>query len=538
MSNRDWLSLAEIARLWSAECGESAEELERDLATWFSEFVARAPTRRLVSSNRDGDTTNRLMGMLGGRHLERQTLEAYCEERGRPKPRFWFSGPVEAPQREAPQGAAPCRAELAAREPEAGAPRSGAEPPSAGPARDPELESFQTQIADMSERLKAPGVEYASLEQASAPRQAATAPQSGPAAAPMGQNERALIERAEAASAKARQLKMQLEAAEQRITDLTGSAASHPAGSTAESEGSDPASTPSPAEPRRQPKASVPSERPVAAGYRDSSATVKLLLQGTRRKGRGRTMLVTGLAVPMAALVLWGGLQVIQLASNEPIPPPTFGSPAGQAPAVVVSETDGPGAEQRDIGGDDPGRPGEPWSAGETKPTVAELTAARHRLEAAMESAAAEAGPSRKELILAIEIARAQAALYQQDLDAARERLARSEAEAQTANARADLLTKELIDTRQRHLAAAEIAVADDNNARRQLARDALAASKRADSLERDLDAARRRISGLQAQLGAARSETATLTQQLAQLRKEHAALLEIFRAQTRQGSR
>ncbi|MDX1575123.1 MAG: hypothetical protein R3285_02950, partial [Kiloniellales bacterium] len=71
MSSRDWLSLAEIARLWSAECGESAEDLERDLDAWFSEYVAREPSQQLVASGHNGDNTNRLMGMLGGRYLER-----------------------------------------------------------------------------------------------------------------------------------------------------------------------------------------------------------------------------------------------------------------------------------------------------------------------------------------------------------------------------------------------------------------------------------------------------------------------------------
>jgi hypothetical protein len=82
-----------------------------------------------------------------GRHLERQTLEAYCEERGRPKPRFWFGGRVEAPQCEAPQCETPQRdatrpSKPAAGEPQAGSPQSGEKPPSVGPARDPDLESF------------------------------------------------------------------------------------------------------------------------------------------------------------------------------------------------------------------------------------------------------------------------------------------------------------------------------------------------------------------------------------------------------------
>ncbi len=552
MSNRDWLSLAEIARLWSEECGESADDLERDLDSWFTEFVAREPSQRpqrLVSPDRNpgrnGDNTNRLMGMLGGRHLERQTLEAYCEERGRPKPRFWFGGRVEAPQCEAPQCETPQRdatrpSKPAAGEPQAGSPQSGEKPPSVGPARDPDLESFQTQIADMSERLKAPGFEYSSLEQASADSQTDSASQSGDAAPSMDQYDRELIARADVASAKARELKMQLEAAEKRIANLAASAApSHAASSLGPKE----TELAPPETPRHEARASVPFERPAAAGYRDPNAAIQLLQRGTRRGGRARTILLAGLAIPVAALVLWGGVTVIQLASDQPIPPPTLPSAAEQALPDIVSQAYEPPAERPGLGGEELSRPREPWSARETKPTTAELTAARLRLENALKKAApaksgAEDGPSRKELVLAIEIARAQAALYQQDLAAALERLAQSEAETQTANARTDILTKELIDTRRRHLAAVEIADADDNSTRRQLARDVLVASDRATSLERDLSAARRRISGLKTQLGAARTETASLAKQLAQLRKEHAALLEIFRAHSHQGSR
>ncbi len=95
MSNQDWLSLTEIARLWSDETGESAEALERDLEAWFSEFVARDPSPQPGTPGRDGGTTNLLMGLLGGRLLQRETFAVYCEERGHAKPRFWFAGGAE-----------------------------------------------------------------------------------------------------------------------------------------------------------------------------------------------------------------------------------------------------------------------------------------------------------------------------------------------------------------------------------------------------------------------------------------------------------
>lgn len=91
MSEQDWLSLAEIARRWSAETGESAEALERDLAAWFAAFVERPASAAALQDNRPGQSTDRLMGLLGGRQLSRETLALFCDERGRAKPRFWFA---------------------------------------------------------------------------------------------------------------------------------------------------------------------------------------------------------------------------------------------------------------------------------------------------------------------------------------------------------------------------------------------------------------------------------------------------------------
>lgn len=97
MSNQEWLSLAEIARRWSEETGESAEALERDLQAWFSAFVDGARARSSEPPADGGDTTNLLMGWLGGRHLKRDTLARYCEERDRDRPHFWFAEDSEDP---------------------------------------------------------------------------------------------------------------------------------------------------------------------------------------------------------------------------------------------------------------------------------------------------------------------------------------------------------------------------------------------------------------------------------------------------------
>ncbi len=95
MSTQDWLSLTEIARLWSYETGESAEAIERDLNAWFLDFVERESSQEIGSPGRDGDTTNLLMGLLGGRQLQRETFATYCEEKGYAKPNFWFAGGTE-----------------------------------------------------------------------------------------------------------------------------------------------------------------------------------------------------------------------------------------------------------------------------------------------------------------------------------------------------------------------------------------------------------------------------------------------------------
>jgi cell division septation protein DedD len=59
-----------------------------------------------------------------------------------------------------------------------------------------------------------------------------------------------------------------------------------------------------------------------------------------RRKGRGRVILVAGLAVPLVALLFWGLETGIQPAGNEQIPPPaeTADPMAGSGSAEFVSQ--------------------------------------------------------------------------------------------------------------------------------------------------------------------------------------------------------
>ncbi len=94
MAIPDWLSIQEISRLWGEETGHDLSAFQKDLEEWFAEFVKEPPTSRQLAPGVTFDTiiANRLLGMLGARYLERKTFEAYCEDCGHSKPRFWFAG--------------------------------------------------------------------------------------------------------------------------------------------------------------------------------------------------------------------------------------------------------------------------------------------------------------------------------------------------------------------------------------------------------------------------------------------------------------
>ena len=111
MAKPDWLSIEEISRLWGEETGLDASAFQKDLEQWFAEFVKQTPASQALITGKTTDTTNLLMGMLGARYLERQTFEAYCEERGYPKPRFWFGGRVDESRRDKPNQSEPAETE-------------------------------------------------------------------------------------------------------------------------------------------------------------------------------------------------------------------------------------------------------------------------------------------------------------------------------------------------------------------------------------------------------------------------------------------
>lgn len=188
---------------------------------------------------------------------------------------------------------------------------------------DPEA-AFRAHVARLSKKLKPLLIESPHAGTQSVTDRTGLEAERGPPGLSAEQNQQELTEKAKAASTEARELKAQLDAAEQRIADLTAETEASRASSMARSSTPGPAS---PEPPRSEPKASPGFLRPSSVNYMDPKATSQLLRQTTaRRKRRGRVILVAGLAVPLVALLIWGAVTVIQPAGNEQIPPTTEAS--------------------------------------------------------------------------------------------------------------------------------------------------------------------------------------------------------------------
>jgi predicted nucleic acid-binding Zn-ribbon protein len=523
MAKPDWLSIEEISRLWGEETGSDPAAFKQDLEAWFAAFVKQSPGSQSPVPGKSADTTNRLMGMLGARYLERQTFEAYCEERGHPKPQFWFSGRIEESQRDA------------TRQPEATPPRRVEEPPAPGPAGDPELASFQTQIASMSERLKPPSFEFRKPGPSSAgdpPDRSSQPAPSGPSTENIHQE---LIERADAASAEARQLEAQLDAAEQRIAELGASTQASQLSSPAHSGAPDAAS---PTAQWQGATAHSPHAQQDSASYQDPSATGQRLRHGARRKGRGRAALVAGLAVSLAAvaaLVIWGTESGLIVTDNAPASSPsettewntgagsTDGATRDLAATVAPADPQDLAAAQRQIA--------RLTAAVEASSSEAarlrdELAIARQTLESVLQvpSTGADAEEQQRKLALAAaeEASNLRAALagaeqkiaaLDTQLEAARR--ATSTARAETARLRTAMLqAKGQTDAELRVLSLATTASSARIAA---LQRDLASARREIIELGGDKDAAAADATGLRASLQSAQAETEALREELDQ---------------------
>jgi len=511
MAKPDWLSIEEITRLWSAETGHDAAAFREDLEAWFTEFVKQPPKPDSLVSSGGTDNTNRLMGLLGARHLNRATFETYCEERGHPMPRFWSGSRSEPRPVEKAAGPAPIDPAAGRRQ----SPSADAPPPEAAES-DPDLAAFQKHIESLSERLqtgpiKLPSADVASSETRPPKSQSPKArfPDTPPSetlpsgtrpdleahpgkSEPRGISDRQeLIEQAAAAAAEARDLKAQLEAAEQRIRDLSS-----------EKDGARPATSSSgrregAAETqanRRETDAGSPPGRQAFVGYRGPDAAGQILRQRSRRRtGRARVLLAVGLAVPVIALLLWGAETMFDLAHKQPLSP---GLEPVDPVAASGPQGDGPGQVAPDL-----------------EQRVAQI-----------QTDTAEPAPDQQ---------------VGQDRSADRREIARLNAALETSGLVVARLQAELALARQQAESARRAAEAGpgaasdalDERERRDLMLVATEASARADALQRSFEENRRQTAELTKALAAVKAEGIEMTAALRQAETRAAQAEETARA-------
>jgi len=468
------LSIEDISRLWSEEAGLDPSTFKKDLEEWFTEFVKQTPASQSLITGRNTDTANRPMGMVGAHLVERTTIEAYCEERGYSKPRFWFGGRVEGSPRDKPSQSEP--AEIS---PEATPPQPSEEQSSVRDESDPEA-AFRAQVARMSEKLKTLWDESPDVSRQSVTDHQGLEAGSGQTGTSAEPNQQELIERADAAEA--HELKAQLEVAEQRIADLTAEAEASRASSMARPYGPVPAS---PEAPFQEPKTSPGFLRRGSENYEDSSATRRMPRQTTaRRKGRGRVILVAGLAIPLVALLFWGVETMIQPAGNEQIPPTT--------------ETADPMAGSSSVDGGQP--PVQP------------------------ETAALPLEPATGKLDLGGAVPHAD----EQDLTAAQRQIARLSAAVEASDTMIVRLRDALLVARQEVETARQTTPAEPNLEsaiqQRELMLAATVSSARVVALQRELETARHRIADLSKAVGSGEDAAAKLREELSARKQDAAA--------------
>ena len=486
MAKPDWLSIEDISRLWSEETGLDASALQKDLENWFAEFVEEPLiSRRFVPSvDVDTITANRLMGKFGVRYLETKTFETYCEERGLRKPGFWFGGGDGDSRRDRPS-----HLESGRSPPEATSPRSGVKP------------SYERE--EIGPELAACGVHKASRESTETSAE---------------QNQQELIERAAAAAVKARQLRARLEAAVQKIADLSANIEANRAPSVAEAIPSDPDL---PEAITYEPSASLESEGRAAISGRSPTTNGQQLRQTpTRQRRRGRAILVAGLAVSLVALMALGAGTAIHLTGNMPLPLPTkmadpiigqdsatSGDPADRLTSVTLAgripQETAPAPLEAETGKLEPGGEDFELLSGPQASGIADPMAIEKQLAAAQREIV-----SLSAVVEASALARTEAArLHGENV-----RLTNELAKAKAIVAiwrQIQQQTEDLTEARQQDL------------------KQALAASSaQVAALQRELEEAHRRIADLAQAVGSAEDEAVTLREELA-ARQQDAATTE-----------
>lgn len=544
MADQDWLSLSEIARRWSEETGRNAEEIAGDLEAWFADFVERERTRQPEPSDDSKDTTNLLMGLLGGQYLQRETFATYCEETGHVKPQFWFAEGVEE-EEPTPPAVAPAdealkaTAEKAAEAAESLDAVTAAEPPEPLLEPDPldpypdveEQEPASERPAkDVSQSASEP-LRHAKREPSPAaiawpppprtgwPRRTilllagamalaslaggyilgqrgGLAPQSAPSVAAPDEASTALVAALRDDVAGARQkiaiLAAALDKTEKEKARLTSELHKTQRALDAAPSPTRPEATGSTsAAPRdREAAAEVAALKAELAAARAKIASLNQTAEAPQSEAVKRSLIETATAASAQAMSFKAELEDARQ-------------------SIVALELEAQSAQDK------------------ADALAAELAVSRQQSQTALQDAEAEANPTRQQLILAAEIAGTQAALTKQDLDDALERLARFESEAQAAQAaqaKAASLASQLADTRRLHSEAMKTAETAAAAARQDLLLKAQSASSHAAKLDREIDIARARIADLEAQVSAARAESAGLAGQLAALREDHAA--------------
>jgi len=510
MAKPDWLSIEEITRLWAEETGGDSSALRAELEVWFAEFVKQSPKSDSLMGRGNADSTNRLMGMLGARYLERSTFEAFCEERGYAMPRFWSGRRAEAPPRREP-GQPPLIPS-----PSNDAPPAADDAPSPPASdRDADVEAFQAQIANLSSRLQTSHVEIPSFSEPPPADRPGGQSAYGASEPRTGPNPQELID--QAAAAKARELKAQLEAAEQQIADLSAEREASRAGPVGgpvggPADGRSGPGSPEPDAPRQDPTTGIETSQQALVGYRGPDATGQLLRQESkRRQGRGRFVLMAGLAVSLVALLLWGAETVFeytrtqQLAFELPIP------------------LDGSGPEDRDQGQSPlafENRAGslDPETAGQ--PSDTSTTTASRQRDAEREGAVSGApvtsdGQAAQNLLAAQrEISRLNDAAEVSGLVVARLQAELALARRQVETARTS--TPATADTQ---------TGADGEEQRQDLLRAVSDASARADALQRNLEANRKQTAELTKVLETTNAERTELRAALTRAEEKIAVL-------------
>lgn len=311
MAKPNWLSIEEIARLWGEEKQLDASAIRQDLEKWFAEFVEQPAAALSCATDKNTDNTNRLMGVLGSRYLEKRTFEIYCKDRGKSMPCFWFDEPVDETQ-----GAISSRSEITTFSLE-----PTPEKPSTVLNGNENVQDFgivQTELTVPVVRSTASSVDALGSGKISTSDLKRNNDDPRPTIAPAERTPQELLE--EATEWDTAERKSQNEAAHDRSGHHNVETSARQVPSVTWS------SAPSRESPERladDPVTGTSGDRENAAWYENPSVINEFLSSATDRWNARRGMaLLAGLFVFSLGLMLWGGEQEVQQVSAKPDPTP------------------------------------------------------------------------------------------------------------------------------------------------------------------------------------------------------------------------